>query len=99
VKSNIQNPLRQKSKAVPIDVKAVSRRRLQCIDEIGRMRSLDGSPSSFASRAQRLLLPRYWQDASWRARSEILDTVEWLLRLGWKAAESDGGLGEAASFQ
>ena len=89
MKSHLKhNPLRPKSKLAPIDMKAVARRRLECVDEIERMRELNGTPTSFAERAHALLLPRYWQDANWRTRAEILDSVEWLLRLGRKAAEA-----------
>ncbi len=84
-----QSPLRQKSKTMPIDVKAISRRRLAYVDEIEHLRSNDSPSSSFVARAHSLLLPRYWQDANWRMRAEILDSVEWLLRLGRKAAGSD----------
>lgn len=62
-------------------MRAISKRRLACVDEIERLRSEKGSAAIFVQRAHSLLLPRYWQNATWRARSEILDSVEWLLRL------------------
>lgn len=65
-------------------MRAICRRRLACVDEIERLRGENGG-SAFVQRARSLLLPRYWQNANWRTRSEILDSVEWLLRLSRSA--------------
>ena len=74
----------------PLDANAIDRKRTECMREIERLRSAMGS-TPFIEKANQLLLPRYWAGANWRARAEILRTVEWLLGMGLNAgvARSD----------
>lgn len=82
-----RNSVQHKSKPSP-DMKAISQRRMACVDQIERLRT-ENAPSAFVQRASSLLSPRYWQNANWRARAEILDSVEWLLRLSRTSREFD----------
>lgn len=73
-----------------INARTISRRRAYCISEIIRLRdsSADAASALFVDKAHRLLLPKYWSGADWRVRAEILAAVEWLLRVGERAAAS-----------
>jgi hypothetical protein len=62
----------------PLDADAISRKRAECMREIERLRGTLG-PTPFVEKAHRLLLPRYWGAASWKARADILKAVEWLI--------------------
>jgi hypothetical protein len=75
---NHERPLR--SPIQTLDEKAISAKRAECMREIERLRAALGS-TPFVDKAYRLLLPRYWAAASWKARADILKTVEWLIAM------------------
>jgi hypothetical protein len=67
-------------------MKAISLRRAACVRAIETLRGDKGDATSFVQKARQLLLSRYWSKADLREREEILNAVEWLLRMDRNAA-------------
>lgn len=66
--------------AEALDADTISHRRAECMRQIEQLRTVLG-PTPFVDKAYRLLLPRYWAAASWKARADILKTVDWLIAM------------------
>ena len=63
---------------------AIDRSRQHYIALITAFRQLTNETNSFIEKAQSLLT-NHWAGANWTARTEILKSVDWLIRLGTKA--------------
>jgi hypothetical protein len=62
-------------------------RRDHCMAEIARLSSEAGNSGSLFEKA-RQLLTRHWSTSTWRARTNLIRTAEWLISIGKKGAES-----------
>jgi len=77
---------RNESKARPsLNTRKLSKKRAACVRHIELLRAQLKVLPPLAEKARRLLLPRYWSEADWRERAEILRSVEWLLRMAENA--------------
>jgi hypothetical protein len=61
-------------------------RRDHCMAEIAHFAPGPEHPGSLFDKA-RQLLTRHWSVSSWRARTDILRTAEWLIGVGKKGSE------------
>ena len=68
-------------KSKPLNTRALSEKRAECVREIELLQRQLKTLPPLAEKARRLLQPRYWSNADWRTRAEILRSVEWLLRM------------------
>jgi hypothetical protein len=66
---------------------AMIARRDHCMSEIARVCPRPDAADSLLEKA-RQLLTRHWAASSWRARTDILRTAEWLIGVGKKSADS-----------
>jgi hypothetical protein len=80
-------PAHARPPAERITRKDMIARRDYCIVEIARLRSDTNASGNLADKALQLLT-RHWSVSSWRARSDILRTAEWLLGISRKAADA-----------
>ena len=55
-------------------------RRDRLVAELAVLREQHGSPSSSADKAL-TLLTRWWSNADWNGREELLNAADWLVRL------------------
>lgn len=95
----LRSPLRNKSgrPAQPVraarSIQRIGRqslieRRDLCILQIARLSRDANADNSFLNKA-RQLLTKYWCSSSWRLRSDILRTAEWLVGIGVRNAGYD----------
>jgi hypothetical protein len=73
--------------AKPIGRGALIERRDRCMSELARLCQNESASGALADKATHLLTA-HWSASSWRARSDILRTAEWLLGISRKTARA-----------
>lgn len=71
-------------------------RRDRCMSEVVRLRSSASASGALADKAYRLLTT-HWAASSWRARSDILRSAEWLLGISRKVTGAPTPAGRTES--
>ena len=69
--------------------RAIELRRANAMDEIRSLHDDGAAPGSFSDKAK-TLLTNGWSRSSWKAREDILRTVDWLLRLEHRRRNGSG---------